>query len=69
MIPSYKWRVVSATLAPRQPDDESPQLDEALNDLDSDFWEIFAVVPDPATKNRCFNRVRVVARREMGTTS
>lgn len=62
---TYEWIARTATLAISQPMFEPPQLDEVLNALERDGWEIFSVLPDPAGGQGAFNRARVVARRPL----
>lgn len=54
----YTWSVRYATLFPPQPDGEPPQLEDVLNALTREGWEIFSVIPE-ATQLRA----RVIARR------
>lgn len=60
----YEWKVLSATLAAPNPGFEPPPLEEMLNSLEQDGWEIFTIVADIRVGSGAFNRARVVVRRE-----
>ena len=59
---SYLWRVVEARLAGGEPPDEPPRLEDVLNALDLEGWEIFTIVSSPVASSQHFNRAHVVAR-------
>ena len=62
----YEWKVLTATLAPAQPEYEPPQLEHVLTVLESLGFDVFAIVSDPAAPGgSVFNRARVVARRRI----
>jgi len=56
----YKWIVESATLWPPQPQDEPPQLENVLNRLEHEGWEIFQIITIIGEDIR---RAKVIARR------
>jgi hypothetical protein len=64
----YEWAVRRATTAYRQPAYEPPQLDDVLEGLEADGWEIHGIFLVAATTHDTqagapYGRFHVVARR------